>query len=226
MTATMTANGTARRTGETTWTRLALVRPRESAVRLWRHLGESFAAVPPGMRFDVRPVGDDFEVGVNLAHDHEFVEPARREALGWISGQAEHVRRVPDELPPGLRGSESGRSSAGAGVSSRFNGTASDLTIEEFEPPLDPGIRGYVEVLRSVGIETFESCQGGEGHCYPVPTVRFHGHRGEGFRALAVALERHWPASDLRRVWPVYDREPTGPYWELTFHPEGDEAAE
>ena len=67
-------------------------------------------------------------------------------------------------------------------------------------------------------METFESCQGGDGHCYPEPTIRFHGHRDEGFRAFAVALQRGLPVAELRRTWPVLDGEPTGPYWELTFY--------
>jgi hypothetical protein len=42
----------------------------------------------------------------------------------------------------------------------------------EYDPPLDPGIRRYVEVLNEAGVETFESCQGGEGHAYPCRTGR------------------------------------------------------
>jgi hypothetical protein len=83
---------------------------------------------------------------------------------------------------------------------------------------LDPGIAPYVEALREAGIETFESCEGGPGHSYPEPTIRFHGHRDEGFRALAVVLQRGLPVSDLRRTWPILDGEPTGPYWELAFY--------
>ncbi len=68
------------------------------------------------------------------------------------------------------------------------------------------------------GSKPFESCQGGEGHSMPEPTVvRFHGERGEGVRALAVALQGDLPVADLRRYWSVIDGEPTGPYWELTF---------
>ena len=85
----------------------------------------------------------------------------------------------------------------------------------EFDSPLDPGIERAVKILVQAGIETFESCQGGQGHAYPEPTVRFHGDRSEGFRALAAGL----PVSDLRRVWPVVDGEPTGPWWEITFYP-------
>ena len=89
----------------------------------------------------------------------------------------------------------------------------------EYDPPLDPGIKRYVEVLYEHGIETFESCEGGSGHAYKEPTVRFRGERGDGFKALAVALIHRFPVDDLRRVWPIIDGEPTGPYWELTFYP-------
>jgi hypothetical protein len=82
---------------------------------------------------------------------------------------------------------------------------------------LDPGIRSYVEVLVGAGVETFESCQGGEGHAFPEPTVRFHGQREEGFRAFAVAQQHALPVFAVRRVWDVIDGELTGPHWEMTF---------
>jgi hypothetical protein len=57
-----------------------------------------------------------------------------------------------------------------------------------YDPPLDPGIAAAVVALSAAGVETFESCEGGSGHAYPEPTVRFHGDRAEGLRALAVAM--------------------------------------
>lgn len=89
-----------------------------------------------------------------------------------------------------------------------------DLT---YSPPLDPGIALYVETLRSSGIETYESCEGGRGHAYTEPTIRFHGDRSEGFKALAVAVQRQLPVAALRRIWTILDGEPVGPHWELTF---------
>jgi hypothetical protein len=83
---------------------------------------------------------------------------------------------------------------------------------------LDPGVRPYVDVLDAAGVETFESCEGGPGHAMPEPTIRFHGQRPEGFRALAVARTYDMPVSELRRSWPLIDGEPTGPYWEMTFY--------
>lgn len=88
-----------------------------------------------------------------------------------------------------------------------------------YDPPLDPGISAAVLVLRAAGIETFESCQGGPGHSYPEPAVRFHGEPAEGFRALAVAMQHALPVHALRRVWRMENGEPVGPWWELTFVP-------
>ena len=90
-------------------------------------------------------------------------------------------------------------------------------TGAEYDPPLDPEIVHTVAILAAAGVETFESCQGGRGHAYPEPTVRFHGYRDEGFRALAAALLAGLQVSILRRVWDIIDGEPTGPHWEMVF---------
>jgi hypothetical protein len=83
---------------------------------------------------------------------------------------------------------------------------------------LDPGIRRAVEVLQAGGIETFESCEGGEGHAFPEPTIRFHGDPPAGWKAIGVCLANGLPILSLRRVWYVLDgNEPTGPHWEVTF---------
>lgn len=84
---------------------------------------------------------------------------------------------------------------------------------------LDPGIREAVRLLRAAGIETFESCEGGLGHAYPEPTVRFFGDRSEGWKALAAARQVDLPVRAVRRTWVVYDGEPDGPCWEITFRP-------
>lgn len=82
---------------------------------------------------------------------------------------------------------------------------------------IDAGIRPFVEALRAAGVETFESCQGGEGHACPEPMVRFHGQRSEGPRALAVALRHDLPVLSLNRCWTVEDGEPVGPVWVMIF---------
>jgi hypothetical protein len=90
--------------------------------------------------------------------------------------------------------------------------------IKEYSPPLDKGIEREVEILNEYGIETYESCEGGTGHSYPEPTVRFHGERSEGFKALAIALQNDLKPSNLRRIWNIIDGEPDGPHWEMTFY--------
>lgn len=83
---------------------------------------------------------------------------------------------------------------------------------------IDPGIRKAVMQLQACGIETFESCEGGEGHSFPEPTVRFHGTPEAGWRAMGICLAYGLPILSLRRVWHMLDHnEPTGPYWEITF---------
>lgn len=91
------------------------------------------------------------------------------------------------------------------------------LTEREYEPPLDAGIKRAVKVLNDGGIETYESCEGGKGHAYKEPAIRFHGERSEGFRALALALQNNLPVSAIKRIWTIEDGEPTGPTWEIVF---------
>ena len=82
---------------------------------------------------------------------------------------------------------------------------------------VDKGIAREVRTLWANGIETFESCEGGKGHSFPEPTVRFHGDRSEGFRALAIAIRHGLKVACLRRYWDVNAGEPVGPMWEMIF---------
>jgi hypothetical protein len=86
---------------------------------------------------------------------------------------------------------------------------------------LDPGIREAVERLRAAGVETFESCEGGPGHAFSEPTVRFDGDPSEGFRAFAAVFGKYGlQVKRLQRVWRVERGELTGPSWELVFRPQ------
>src|SRR5690606_910681 len=89
--------------------------------------------------------------------------------------------------------------------------------VTEHIEGLDPGIRAYVETLRSEGVETFESCEGSPGHSFPEPTVRFHGNAVEGYRAFTAAMNRGLPVSELSRYYQVSNGQLEGPWWEMTF---------
>lgn len=83
---------------------------------------------------------------------------------------------------------------------------------------IDQGIAREVRIMQAAGIETFESCEGGPGHAYLEPTVRFHGTPEAGWRALGVCFSNGLKATCLRRIWNIQEsHEPTGPYWEITF---------
>jgi hypothetical protein len=87
---------------------------------------------------------------------------------------------------------------------------------------IDQGIAHEVCILWDNGVETTESCQGGQGHPFPEPTVRFAGGKAEGMRALGIALQHGLRVTALRRIWVIIDGEVVGPQWEMTFdHPEG-----
>jgi hypothetical protein len=84
--------------------------------------------------------------------------------------------------------------------------------------PVDLGIVRAVKVLLDAGIECFESCEGGEGHAFTEPTVRFHGEIGDGWRALASCQDYDLPVLELRRYWAISGHgEPCGPEWEIVF---------
>jgi hypothetical protein len=83
---------------------------------------------------------------------------------------------------------------------------------------LDRGIKRAVEILEAAGVETFESCEGGPGHAFTEPTIRFHGTPAAGWHCLKVCLDNGLPVLCVRRVWYIeYDNEPTGPKWEVVF---------
>jgi len=86
--------------------------------------------------------------------------------------------------------------------------------------PLDRWIGFAVKVIRDAGVATYESCEGGRGHAFREPTVRFFGSHSEALRAVAAALNHGLPVGDLRQCWCLSESNLLdGPFWEITFHP-------
>lgn len=100
-----------------------------------------------------------------------------------------------------------------------------DDDLERYAPktdlPIDPGIRRAVLILRKEGIETFESCEGGEGHAFPDPTIKFDGSAWAGFRAFAIAMEYGLPVLRIQQVYYSTDGRLEGPWWEIVFRTTG-----
>jgi hypothetical protein len=104
----------------------------------------------------------------------------------------------------------------GAWSNEQLGAFARDIGGED--RPIDLGIVRAVKVLDDAGVETFESCEGSEGHSMPEPTVRFHGESGEAWRALHLCLNYDLPVKAVRRCWDLTPAgEPHGPYWEVVF---------
>jgi len=91
-----------------------------------------------------------------------------------------------------------------------------------FSLPIDRGIAYAVMLLSAAGIETYESCDGSEGHAFTEPTIRFYGGKAEGYRAAGIALQLGLPVAALRRFWSVIEGELTGPHWEMTFREQAE----
>ena len=84
---------------------------------------------------------------------------------------------------------------------------------------LDPGIADAVHVLRAAGINTSQSCEGGDGHTRSEPIVEFRGDFAEALRAVAAAVDNGIPIQELRRVWHVRFHTIEGPWWALSLRP-------
>ncbi len=86
------------------------------------------------------------------------------------------------------------------------------------ENSLESGIKEYVLFLRANGVETFESCEGGPGHSFPEPTIRFYGDKYEGIKATYLCLANEVPLCQIRRTITVnQDKEVSSPFWEAVF---------
>lgn len=111
---------------------------------------------------------------------------------------------------------------------------------------IDPGVRFAVRVLHAAGIDTGQSCEGGEGHCYKWPTVDLGGQKldtKDGFAALAAlanygievrSVSFEWCVISCEAFWrieltkPLHERADDRPSfaWSYTYCTEQPEATE
>lgn len=99
------------------------------------------------------------------------------------------------------------------------------MATEQFYQALDPGIRFAVRILHAAGIEICQSCESGDGHCYPEPTIDLPRGASDnsGFAALHALAQYGLNVTSIAIVWNVADNIPFETIWrvELTrAHPE------
>lgn len=88
---------------------------------------------------------------------------------------------------------------------------------------VDEKIRAVVVLLNRHGFKTFESCQGGEGHCFKYPTVRFEGSEFDLIKAHNICEVNNLNVMEGKRVYrktPLYNDEGVsiGEAWETPFN--------
>ena len=90
---------------------------------------------------------------------------------------------------------------------------------------LDSGIRNAVQILNDHGFETWESCQGGDGHCFEMPTIRFWGEEFDLIRAYKICENYNLNVFEAHRVYRCVDIGtnstrscPNGDMWDIPFN--------
>jgi len=90
---------------------------------------------------------------------------------------------------------------------------------EDFYAGLDAGIRLAVRVIHAAGIDTCQSCQGGEGHAYDQPSIDLcaSGHDARGFAVLSALTDYGLDVAELQLVWNVKNGLPYEQLWRVTL---------
>lgn len=93
---------------------------------------------------------------------------------------------------------------------------------------LDKGIRFAVRALHAHGIETCQSCEGGEGHAYSEPSVDILAGPNDvaGFNALACLVDFGLPVSLVSKVWNIKNGMPYECIWRIIFNKSFPERAD
>lgn len=114
----------------------------------------------------------------------------------------------------------------GASAGDRTITTNSGNTIT-LPSGIDDLILPAVKILNIHGFKTFESCQGGDGHAFFEPTIRFEGSEFDLIRAYEICEIYQLPVFEIKRVYrktPVYvdDNRPSvrqiGETWDSPFN--------
>lgn len=89
---------------------------------------------------------------------------------------------------------------------------------------IDIGIRPAVELLLEHGFNTFESCEGGHGHAFDLPTIKFWGDDFDCIRVFELCEQFNFNVYKAYRVYmktPIHDPstlKELGQNWEKPYN--------
>lgn len=80
---------------------------------------------------------------------------------------------------------------------------------------VDPEIAAALHALADYEIDTFSSCQGGDGHTCLMPEILFHGDENAGLYAVWLLEAGGFRVWDLSRHWDLDHGLPRVPFWRV-----------
>lgn len=82
---------------------------------------------------------------------------------------------------------------------------------------IDPEIAAALHALADYGIDTFSSCQGGEGHTCGMPEILFLGDDHAGLYAVWLLEAAGFRVWELSRHWDLDFGLPRAPFWRVAM---------
>jgi hypothetical protein len=82
---------------------------------------------------------------------------------------------------------------------------------------IDPEIAPALHALADYGIDTFASCQGGEGHASFMPEILFYGDENAGLYAVWLLEAAGFRVWELSRHWDLDHSLPRQPWWRVAM---------
>lgn len=90
----------------------------------------------------------------------------------------------------------------------------------DYEVPwddIDPEIAAALHALADYEIDTFSSCQGGDGHGGGMPEILFGGDENAGLYAVWLLEAAGFRVWELSRHWDLDHGLPRRPFWRVTL---------
>jgi hypothetical protein len=82
---------------------------------------------------------------------------------------------------------------------------------------IDSEIASALHALADFEIDTFSSCQGGEGHASLMPEIFFHGNDDVGLYAVWLLESQGFRVWELSHHWDLEHGLPRRPFWRVAL---------